>query len=180
MTPSPSNLGSNWPTPPESSDFWHVLPCSASVVRDRKRSSITLKKNSTRAFQRAVNQGSTPPLTSSKWETSTSICHLLDNFNNKGRKVCCKVSLYKNGKVVGQSIAFRVVSICCQGVAPFPWYLNAKGPTVRPPLEALALHIYSYSADGTTTCRQLHCKGPLYNWKFWSIGISCGSCHILN
>jgi len=28
-----------------------------------------------------------------------------------------------------QSIAFRVVSIYWQGVAPFPWYLNAKGPT---------------------------------------------------
>jgi len=38
-----------------------------------------------------------------------------------------------SGKVVSQSIAFRVVSIYWQGVAPFPWYLNAKGPT---PLEA--------------------------------------------
>ena len=42
-----------------------------------------------------------------------------------------------SGKVVAQSIAFRVVSIYWQGVAPFPWYLNAKGPT---PLEAPALH----------------------------------------
>jgi len=33
------------------------------------------------------------------------------------------------GKVVVQSIAFRVVSIYWQGVAPFPWYLSAKGPT---------------------------------------------------
>jgi len=24
------------------------------------------------------------------------ICRLLDDFDNKGRKVCCKVSLYKN------------------------------------------------------------------------------------
>jgi len=32
-----------------------------------KRSSIMVTKNSTRAFQRAINQGSTPPLTSSKW-----------------------------------------------------------------------------------------------------------------
>jgi len=44
-----------------------ILPCSASTVRDRKRSSITLNKNSTLAFQQAINQGSTPPLTSSKW-----------------------------------------------------------------------------------------------------------------
>jgi len=32
----------------------------ASTVRDRKRSSITLNKNSARAFQRAIHQGSTP------------------------------------------------------------------------------------------------------------------------
>jgi len=34
-----------------------------------------------------------------------------------------------SGEVVAQSIAFRVVSVYWQGVAPFPWYLNAKGPT---------------------------------------------------
>jgi len=34
-----------------------------------------------------------------------------------------------SGKVVAQSIAFRVVSIYWQVVVPFPWYLNAKGPT---------------------------------------------------
>jgi len=33
------------------------------------------------------------------------------------------------GKVVAQLIAFRVVSIYWQVVAPIPWYLNAKGPT---------------------------------------------------
>ena len=37
-----------------------------SNVRDRKRSSITLNKNSARAFQRAIHQVSTPPLTSSR------------------------------------------------------------------------------------------------------------------
>jgi len=44
---------------------------SASTVRDRKRSSIIVNKKLTRAFQRAVNQGSTPPLTSSKWGSRT-------------------------------------------------------------------------------------------------------------
>jgi len=53
--------------PPDSSESWHLLPCSASTVRDRKRRSITLNKNSTWAFQRGINQGSAPPLTSSKW-----------------------------------------------------------------------------------------------------------------
>jgi len=33
-----------------------------------------------------------------------------------------------SSKVGAQSIAFRVVSIYWQGIAPFPWYLNAKGP----------------------------------------------------
>ena len=32
-----------------------------------KRSPITFNKNSTRAFQRAMSQGYTPPITSSKW-----------------------------------------------------------------------------------------------------------------
>ena len=32
---------SDLPTP-EGCEFWHVLPCSASTVRDRKRRSITL------------------------------------------------------------------------------------------------------------------------------------------
>ena len=57
---------SDLPTP-EGCEFWHVLSCSASTVRDRKRSSITRNKNSARAFQRAIHQGSTPPPTSSKW-----------------------------------------------------------------------------------------------------------------
>jgi len=94
--PFPWNLGSNWHTPPKGSEFWHVLPCSASTVRDRKRRSITVNKKSTRASQRAINQGSRPSLTSSKWGSNTQICRLSDNFDNKGREVCCKVSLYKN------------------------------------------------------------------------------------
>ena len=66
-TPSPWNLGSNWPTPPDSSEFWHVLPCSASTVRASEKSSIMTNRKSYKAFQWAINQGSTPPLTSSKW-----------------------------------------------------------------------------------------------------------------
>ena len=78
---------SDLPTP-QGREFWHVLPCSASTVRDRQRSSITL----------------------------------LDDFDNERRKVCCKVSLYKNcqQQIVVHSIAFRVVSICWQGDEPFP------------------------------------------------------------
>jgi len=92
-TPSPWNLGSKWPTPPES---WHVLPCSASAVRASKKVQLWQIGSHTRAFQRAINQGSTPPLTSSKWWSNTSICPLSYKFDNKGREVCCKVSLCKN------------------------------------------------------------------------------------
>jgi len=34
-----------------------------------------------------------------------------------------------SGKVLAQSIAFRVVSIYWQGVAPYPRYVNARAPT---------------------------------------------------
>jgi len=46
----------------------------------------------------------------------------MDNIDNKGRKVCCKVSLYKSSQRQRCSAinnAFRVVSIYWQGVAPF-------------------------------------------------------------
>jgi len=56
---------------PKSSEFWHILPCSASTVRDRKRRSTTLNKKLTRAFQRAINQGSMLSLTSSQWGLNT-------------------------------------------------------------------------------------------------------------
>ena len=53
---------------PDSRESWHVLPCIASTVRASEKSSIiTNRKGScTRAFQQAINQGSMPPLTSSK------------------------------------------------------------------------------------------------------------------
>jgi len=39
------------------------------------------------------------------------------------------ILLFVSVRVIAQSIAFWVVSIYWQGVVPFPWYLNAKGPT---------------------------------------------------
>ena len=65
----PEILATSDPPTSEGSKFGHILPCRASTVRDRKRGSTTLNKNSARAFQRAVHQGSMPPLTSSKWRT---------------------------------------------------------------------------------------------------------------
>jgi len=40
------------------------------------------------------NQGSTPPLTSSKSDQMPKFVVFLTSFDNKGREVCCRVSLY--------------------------------------------------------------------------------------
>jgi len=99
-TPSPWNFGSKWPT-----HSWRLrvltrfaLHCSASTVRDRKRSSITLNKNSAGAFQRVIHQGSiyaAPNFLKMGIKMPRGVV-FLDDFDNEGRTVCCKVSLYKN------------------------------------------------------------------------------------
>jgi len=57
------------------------------------------------------------------------VFHTISTINDE--KSAAKIHYIKtvSGKVVVQSTAFRVVSIYWQGIAPFPWYLNAKGPT---------------------------------------------------
>jgi len=56
-----------------------------------------------------------------------------------------------SGKVVAQSIAFRMASIYWHGVAPFPWYLNAKGPT--PTGSTCVAHTSPHSATAVTSLR---------------------------
>jgi len=134
MTPSPWNLGWNWRTPSWRQQVLHILPCSAtsaSTVRDRKRSSITLNKNSTRAFERAINRGYAAPNFLKMGIKYLNLSAFIQVSTIKDEKSAAKFHYIKTvgGKVVAQWIAFRVVSIYCQGVAPFPWYLNAKGPT---------------------------------------------------
>jgi len=117
--------------PPEGSEFWHILPCSTLTARDRKRSSVTLNKNSSRAFQRAINQGSTPPLTFSKWGYKVPKFVVFWTISTIKYETSAEKFRYiktLSGKLLAQSIAFRMVSIYWQGVALFPWYLNAKGP----------------------------------------------------
>jgi len=110
---------------------WHILPCSTSTARDRKRCSVTLNKNSTRAFQWAINYGSTPPLLPHNGDKVPKFVVFWTISTIKDEKSTEKFHYIKtlSGKVVAQSIAFRVVSIYWLGVAQFPWYLNAKGPT---------------------------------------------------
>ena len=95
-TPYPWNLGSNWPTPPESSKFWHVLPCSASTIRASEKSSIMTNTKSYKGFPTSHQpRFYATPLTSIKWGSNTEICRLSYNFNNEGREVCYKVHYIK-------------------------------------------------------------------------------------
>jgi len=146
--PFPWNiLAQTDPPPLKSSEFWHVLPCSVSTVRDWKRSSVTVNKKPTRTFQRVVSQGSTPPLTASKCGSNIYVRRLSNNFDNKGRQVCCKVSLYKNCQRQNCN-AINCLSSCINmlaGVAPFPWYMNANG-TIPPNKSTCVVHTSPHSA----------------------------------
>ena len=79
---------------------------------------------STRAFQRAINEGSTPPLTSSNGDKLPKFVVFWTMSTIKDEKSTAKFHYIKavSSKVVAQSIAFRVVSISLywQGVAPLP------------------------------------------------------------
>ena len=71
----------------------------------------------------------------------------------KNEKSAAKFHYIKtvSGKVVAQSIAFRLVSIYWQGVAPFPSYLNAKGPT--PIGSTCVAHTSPHSTAAMTSLR---------------------------
>jgi len=96
MTPFPEILAPTDLPPPDSSEFWHVLPCGASTIRDRKRNSITLNTNSTRASNEPSTKVLRRPKLPQNGDKVPNFVVFLHNFDNKGRKVCRKVSLYKN------------------------------------------------------------------------------------
>jgi len=131
-TRSPEILAQTDLPPPDSSESWHVLPCSASTVRAREKSSIMANRKSYMDFPTSHQ----PRFYAAPTFLKMGIKYLnLSSFIQvstiKDEKSAAKFHCIKtvSGKVVAQSIAFRVVSIYWQGVAPFPWYLNAKGPT---------------------------------------------------
>jgi len=66
-----------------------------------------------------------------------------------------------SGKVVAQSIAFRVVSIYWQGVDPFPWYLNAKGPT--PIGSTCVAHTFLFGRWQTSCIVKVRCRNKIFS-----------------
>jgi len=50
-TLSPENLAPNDLPPPGGSEFWHILPCSASTVRDRTRRPASADRTARHQFQ---------------------------------------------------------------------------------------------------------------------------------
>jgi len=105
------------------------------VRRAVKRSSITLNKNSTQAFQRAIKQGSTPPLTSSKWDKVHKFVVFWTISTIQDEKSAAKFHYIKtvSGKVVAQAIAFRVESIYWQGddTSPLKSWLQGIYPLLK-------------------------------------------------
>jgi len=116
MTPSSEILALTDPPLLKAASF-DTFCLVAPQPQERKRSSITLNKKSTRAFQRAINQGSTPPLTSSKRGQIPKFFVFWTISTIKDEKSAAKFHYIKTvrGKVVAQSIAFRVVSTYWQG-----------------------------------------------------------------
>ena len=126
--PLKSWLQVTYPPPPEGSEFWHILTCSASTVRDRKRRSINLHLTRTRHV--LSSEPSTKILRRPKLpQNADKVPKFVVFWTISTIKYVKSAAKFLSGKIIAQSIAFRVVSIYWQGVAPFPWYLNAEGPT---------------------------------------------------
>jgi len=130
--PFPESLARTDLPPPDCSESWHVLPCSASTLSASEKSSIMANRKLYTGF---------PTSHQPRFSAAHNFLKMVIKYLNlssfikvstiKDDKSAAKFHYIKtvSGKVIAQSIAFRVVSIYWQGVAPFPWYLNAKGPT---------------------------------------------------
>jgi len=125
--------------PAEGSEFWHILPCSASTVRPRKKVQLQL----TRTRHGLSNEPSTKVLPAPNFLKMginyPNLSSLRQISTIKDEKSTPKFHYIKtlSGTAVVQSIAFRVVSIYWQGVAPFPWYLNSERKWTDPHWKAL-------------------------------------------
>ena len=119
----PEILAETDPPPPEGSEFGQIFPCSASMVRASEKSSLMSNRKSYTGFPTSHQ----PRFYASPNFLKMGIKYLnLSSFTQvskiKGEKSAAKFRDIKtaSGKVVAQSIAFRVVSIYWQGDDVFP------------------------------------------------------------
>jgi len=94
----------------------------------------------------------------------------LNNFDNKGRKVCCKVLLYKNfsDKVVAPSIAFRVIYITIlAGGSSVPLISERKGtdPIGSTCAAPTSPQRGSHDASASLACVRLTGWPVAWNWR---------------
>ena len=80
----------------ENSRAVHISPHNSITVIGSEKSSIKTNRKSTWAFQRAVDQDLTSPLTSQKWGSDTQIWRFSHKCWQKPLKVCYRVSFAKN------------------------------------------------------------------------------------
>ena len=148
----PEILAQTDPPSPESSEVSHVLPCSASTVRASEKSSIMTNRKSYTGFPTShqprfyaapnfLKIGIKMPGFIVFWATSTI----------KDKKFfAAKFHYIKtvSGKVVAQSIAFRVVSIYWQGRPLHPEILPPSDLPCRSLAGELSLSCARPAADG--------------------------------
>jgi len=107
--------------------------CLASTVKVSEKSSIMANRKFYTGFPTSHQPRFYAAPNFLKMGINYSICRLLGNFDNTGRKVCCKVSLYKNSQRQSCS-AFNCLSSGInisywQGTTLSLWNRGSKWPT---------------------------------------------------
>jgi len=103
------NLRSKWPPPFQTAQFRPIFAHSASTVRDGKKVQLALIGSRPRAFQRAIDEPCTLPLTSPKGGTKRDFAIFSSKFQLLSKKVCCKVSSCENFQ--RQSCGYIILSL---------------------------------------------------------------------
>jgi len=105
-TPFPWNLRSKWPTPFQTAQFRPILVHSASTVRAGEKVQLALIGSRPRAYQRAMDEPCTLPLTPPKGGTKRDFAIFPVNFNFGRKNVSYKVSLCE--KLQRQSCSYII------------------------------------------------------------------------
>jgi len=134
MTPFPEILAQADLPPPDSSESWHVLLCSASTVRASEKSSITANKKSYTGFPTSHQPRFYAAFNFLKmWIKYLKLSSFIQVSTIKDEKSAAKFHYIKavTGKVVAQSanqLTFECINIG-RGTTPSPWNLGWNWPT---------------------------------------------------